>query len=193
MERPPSVNEAMWAQMGPAVQKVVHGMWQERQKAEQLAEERAEEARKEGEEKGRQEGEEKGRKEGRKEGREEGEKIGEQRATKRIRDQATTMLTSFLPSPKRRRQGHDAAHAARLLLARVAQRISQTFVLSARLQKVQARVEAKTAEAEALINSSLDAAETALRRAVDRRRGQLLFAVRLVAERQLSMLEQVRA
>ena len=69
--------------------------------------------------------------------------IGEQRATKRTRirdqDRTATMLTSFLPSPKRRRQGGPGAvQAARLLLARVAQRISQTFVLSARLQKVQA-------------------------------------------------------
>ena len=71
-ERPPSVDEATWAQMGPEVRNVVHGMWQERQKAEQLAEERAEEARKEG----CKEGEEKGRKEGRKEGEEKGRKEG---------------------------------------------------------------------------------------------------------------------
>ena len=52
-------------------------------------------------------------------------------------------------------------------------------------------VEAGAAEAEAFINCSLDAAKAALRRAADRWRAQRLFAVRVVAERQLSMLQQV--
>ena len=129
-----------------------------------------------------------------------GEKAGEERANKRHREQNTTLLSSLLHTPKRRRQngaadedGDDdgAASAGRMLLARVAALASQTFVLSSRLQKLQQSAQASAEASTATIESFFDAAAAALQRAIHDRRGEMLCAVGIVAQRQRSTLAQV--
>ena len=166
MERPPTVDEGAWAKMEPQVRKIVHDAWRA----------------------------------GRKDGREEGRKEGEERANKRHREQSTTLLSSLLHTPKRRRQNgaadeedddDGAASAGRMLLARVAALASQTFVLSSRLQKLQQSAQTSAEASTATIESSFDAAAAALQRAIHDRRGEMLCAVGIVAQRQRSTLAQV--